>query len=174
MLTDIGTIFKTYKGKARIAVLCDRARSAETGIAELRTYYERAKWPERAQILEAIEEVTRTEPETAARQLEWIIGETSNLAPAIQREASRVIANCAQAFPTEVSASIPSLLLNSKHDGTIVRWAAALALAAIAKANPKTRAKLVPVFEKLAASEENNGVKSHYVKALKTIQKPTK
>ena len=51
----------------------------------------------------------------------------------------------------------------------MVKWSTAFALTEIAKHNPQTHKQLLPVIRKLAESEENNGVKKIYAKALKSL-----
>jgi hypothetical protein len=55
---------------------------------------------------------------------------------------------------------------------TVTRWCAAFALGEIAKYNPDARAALIPIFESLVQSEQNNGVRNLYQKTLKEIRIP--
>lgn len=170
-MATIEEIFQTVKGKERVTLLAELLAANKRAIAQLEPFYQKAKAADRALCLEALELVTRTQPKLPAGCLAWVMKEIASTAPAIQREASRVIANVAREFPSETADAIPTLLVNTKSEGTVVRWSAALALAEIAKHNQKTRVKLAPLFEKLVTTEDNNGVKNHYVKALKVIQR---
>jgi hypothetical protein len=164
-------IFLSAKGKQRVTLIAELLTSDKRALGQLQPFFQQSKAGDRALCLEALELVTRTQPKLAATCMSWVTEEIGSQAPAIQREASRVIANAAKEFPDEAAQAIPALLANTKNKGTVVRWSAALALAEIAKNNSKTRAKLVPLFEQLVAAEENSGVKNHYVKALKAIHK---
>jgi hypothetical protein len=66
---------------------------------------------------------------------------------------------------------IPTLLKNVKEDSTVIRWCAAYALTEIVKNNPKTRKQLIPLFEEISKTEQNNGVKNVYQKVLKLLDK---
>jgi hypothetical protein len=66
---------------------------------------------------------------------------------------------------------IPKLLKNVKEDSTVIRWCAAYALTEIVKNNPKTRKQLIPLFEEISKTEQNNGVKNVYQKVLKLLDK---
>jgi hypothetical protein len=86
-------------------------------------------------------------------------------------ESARVTANVAKEFPAEAAKAVPGLLINTKDEGTVVRWAAAYALTEVAKYNKDIRKKLVKKFEEITVKENNNGVKNIYIKALKKIEK---
>jgi hypothetical protein len=66
---------------------------------------------------------------------------------------------------------IPKLLKNVKEDSTVIRWCAAYALTEIIKNNPKTRKQLIPLFEEISKTEQNNGVQNVYQKVLKLLDK---
>ena len=66
---------------------------------------------------------------------------------------------------------IPKLLKKVKEDSTVIRWCAAYALTEIVKNNPKTRKQLIPLFEEISKTEQNNGVKNVYQKVLKLLDK---
>lgn len=81
------------------------------------------------------------------------------------------LGNIAQKHPDKVEKAIPKLLENLKDKSTVVRWCAAFALTEIAKYNHKKQKELVTIFNKLVKTEQNNGVRNVYVKALKEIDK---
>jgi hypothetical protein len=66
---------------------------------------------------------------------------------------------------------IPTLLKNVKEDSTVIRWCAAYALTEIVKNNPKTRKQLIPLFEEISKTEQNNGVQNVHQKVLKLLDK---
>jgi hypothetical protein len=82
-----------------------------------------------------------------------------------------VIGNLAFKYPKQVEGAITKLLENLKDKSTVVRWCAAYALTEIAKYNSKKQAELVEIFLRLIATEQNNGVRNLYVKAVKHIDK---
>jgi hypothetical protein len=79
----------------------------------------------------------------------------------------------AKNYPEQVTAAIPDLLKNTtneKINTTVIKWCAAFALTEIAKYNLQARNQLIPAFNRLIQSEENNGVKNMYVKAMKKME----
>lgn len=48
-----------------------------------------------------------------------------------KREASRIVGNLANKFPTKLENAITALLQNAGNDGTVIRWASAYALSRI-------------------------------------------
>lgn len=86
-------------------------------------------------------------------------------------DAAESIGNMSKWFPKEVEKAIPNLLINTKDEGTVVRWSSAFALSEIAKNNPAIRNELVQKIDALVKAETNNGVKNVYLKALKIIRK---
>jgi HEAT repeat protein len=171
----MSTIADIFKSKSKPKELIERLAEALTtdkkAIREMIEFYGGAKAVERSRCLEALELVTQTDPKLAEPCLELVLQAISDKSPAMKREASRVIANTANTFPEQAVAAIPALLKNSTDEGTVVRWSAALALTEIAKANPQTRKRLLPIITDHADKEENNGVKNIYVKALKILAK---
>jgi HEAT repeat protein len=81
------------------------------------------------------------------------------------------LGNIANKFPNKVEKAIPKLLKNLNDKSTVVRWCAAYALTEIAKYNSKKQKELTAKFQNLINTEQNNGVKNLYVKALKEIEK---
>jgi len=66
--------------------------------------------------------------------------------------------------------AIPMLFENTKDSGTVVRWSAAFALTEIAQTDSAQVKKLASEFERIIKTEENNGVKNVYLKALKKLR----
>jgi len=79
--------------------------------------------------------------------------------------------NIAQKYPAEGEKAIPKLLEKLKDNSTAVRWYAAYALTEIAKYKPNKQNELVLIFKKFIRTEQNNGVRNVYAKALKEIDK---
>lgn len=112
--------------------------------------------------MEAIEYITKENPEFAENWLDFVIEHLNDVAPRVKWEASRIIGNVAQAYPDKVIKAIPKLLENTADKGTVVRWSAAFALTEIAKSNNEMRKELIPEFTKILEREENSGVRNVY------------
>lgn len=129
---------------------------------------------ERGICMEALEYVSKDRPELVKPpRLDAVIEHLNDEdAPKVKWEAARVVGNVAQKFPAEASKAVPKLLLNAKDKGTVVRWSAAYALSEIAKHNDaKMRKSLLPKIAEMAKNERNNGVRTVYLKALKSLEK---
>jgi len=64
-----------------------------------------------------------------------------------------------------------NLLINSRYDGTVVRWSAAYALGEILKLKTKHHSMLLKEVEKMVHEEEKNSIRKIYVEAMKNIYK---
>jgi HEAT repeat protein len=128
-----------------------------------------AKTPEKGTCVEALVLVAKEHPEYVLPHLESVMECLADKAPRVRWEAAHVIANVAPRFPWRAAEATDLLLVNATDKGTVVRWSTALALGEILKANEASRATLQPLIEELSRSETNNGVRNHYVKALKKV-----
>ncbi len=67
--------------------------------------------------------------------------------------------------------SIAPHLRQAENNGTVLRWAAASALAEILKLKTAQYTELMPKIETLCAHEADNGVKKKYLDAIKKVKK---
>ena len=125
---------------------------------------------EKGILMEALEYATDVDPDVAEPVLDVVFNSLRCEAPKIKWEAARVIGNIAHRYPNEVRSSVPGLLENSRHAGTVVRWSAAYALGEILKHDVKSRRRLLPEIDKILRREKNSGVKNVYRKALKIVR----
>jgi hypothetical protein len=170
-MNRIAEIFATTTGaKALSDAVAAELVTGKAAVNAWLEFYATATATERGRCLEALEFVTRTAPKLAEPCETVLLAASADKNPTLQREASRVVANTAAVFPEWATSAVPLLLKNTEHEGTVVRWSAALALTEIAKANPATRKKLLPVITKLAETGEG-GVRSIYLRALKALAK---
>jgi len=121
---------------------------------------------EKGVLMEALEYATDVDPDVAEPVLDIVFECLRCEAPKVKWEAARVIGNIACRFPEKASLSVPKLLENTKHRGTVVRWSAAYALSEIIKYDEKARRRLMPEIEKILRREKNGGVRNVYKKAL--------
>jgi HEAT repeat protein len=92
-------------------------------------------------------------------------------APRVKWESARVIGNTAHLFPDKLDEAIKNLLVNSKHEGTVVRWSAAFALGEILKLKTKHNASLLSAIEAICNSDEKSSIKKIYLDAMKKTAK---
>ncbi len=168
------TIFadKSLKSKAKITQIGEWLLDGSLPIDELLAFAEKQDKVTQATCIEAIEYATRENPNLADESvLDFAVLALKAEAPRIKRESARIVANIAKLFPDKLSAAIQNLLKNTKHEGTVVRWASALALGEILKLKTDFNTSLLPKIEKLAKTETENGVKKKYLDALKKVKK---
>jgi len=157
------------KPKEIVELLAEKLKSDEKLITELIQRFEDGTTAEKGNCMEAIEYVTKENPEFAENCLEFVIEYINDKAPRVKWEACRIIGNIAKKFPDKVKEAIPKLLENTKDKGTVVRWSAAFALTEIAKSGLEMRKELVPEFKKILERENNKGVRNIYLKYLKDV-----
>ena len=127
-----------------------------------------AKESAQATCIEALEFATRQNPDIANKQVLQFVSQTLTAkAPRVKWESAKVIANTAHLFTDILKDAIKNLLLNSEHEGTVVRWSAAFALAEILKLNTKYNKDLLPAIETIMNREEKNSIKKIYLHAIK-------
>jgi hypothetical protein len=123
-------------------------------------------------VLEAMEEVSRTEPTFSSTVwlsfAEKYIEADNNT---LKREASRAIGNIASLYPDELDGIVSKLLANSSNDGTVVRWGSAYALGRIILIPRYAKSDLYEKLTAIAEAEQENGVRNQYVSGLKKAQK---
>ena len=122
---------------------------------------------DRATVVESFESATRTRPELVDGNLfNKLVECLADSAPRVRWEAARTIANTAAQHPTHLGRAAQALLANTTHAGKVVRWATAQALAAILRAG-HTDDDLEARVRKASTSEQDNGVRAIYDKALR-------
>lgn len=159
------------KPKEKITLLANELKKDAKLVSELIQYFEKAPASLKGTCIEAIEYITKEDPKFAKPALKLVFERINDKLPRVRMESARVTANVAKEFPAEAAKAVPGLLINTKDEGTVVRWAAAYALTEVAKYNKDIRKKLVKKFEEITVKENNNGVKNIYIKALKKIEK---
>ena len=158
------------KPKQKLTLLVTILNEEETALNELIKCFDKVSDSERGYLMEALEYITKENPNFGKHCLGFVIKYLNYNAPRIKWETSRIIGNVAQNFPDKIKQAIPKLLENTKDEGIVVRWSAAFALTEIAKSNSKLKRELIPEFTKILAGEKNNGVKNIYLKYLKDVK----
>lgn len=138
----------------------------------LTAFAEKAKDPAKTTCIEALEFATKQKPAIADKKCFLFVSTALTAkAPRVKWESARVIGNVAHLFPDNLDEAIKNLLVNSEHEGTVVRWSAAFALGEILKLRTKYNNQLMPAIEAIIGREEKNSIKKIYLEAVKKISK---
>lgn len=163
---------KTIKSKAKTDALAKGLLKGDFSLTDLLDFASTAKEPEKATCLEAIEYATKENPAIGSEKLLAFATASLNAkAPRIKWESAKVIGNIAHLYPKKLNQAIAGLLINTEDKGTVVRWAAAYALSEILKLKGSNNKSLLPAIEAIVQREENNGVKKHYLLAIKKLER---
>jgi hypothetical protein len=161
---------KTIKPKEKTEILSQWVTNNANKVNELITFAKASKDPIKATCIESLEYASKLKPELAnIIWLEFAIESLSEKAPRIKWESAKVIGNIASLFPKKLDTAISNLLVNSEHEGTVVRWASAYALGEIVKLKLPINKELIPTIETIIEREEKNSIKKIYQLALKKI-----
>ena len=163
---------KTKKAKQKVETISQWLLDGSMSTGEIIVFAEKAKDPEKATCIEAIEFATKQNPKIADENVLVFVTKTlTENAPRVKWESARVIGNIAHLFPTKLNKAISNLLINVEYDGTVVRWASAYALGEILKLKTKHNQDLLPTIEGICEREQDTGVKKKYLDALKKTKK---
>jgi len=162
------------KPKEKQIKLVEAVVSGKISAKEFIVFFESAKDVEKGICADAMKHASAQKSELLAPFIDTLLQYINYPLPRVKWGVPEVIGNLAKDYPDQAAKAIPYLLRNTTDDKintTVIKWCAAFALSEIAKNNPRTRKQLLPIFEKLVKTEQNNGVKNVYVKALKAIEK---
>lgn len=163
---------KAKKAKDKVKTISQWLLDGPLSTGELIAFAEKAKDPEKATCMEAIEFTTAQNPKIADDVVfAFVTRALMENAPRIKWESAKVVANTAHLFPAKLDNVISNLLINSEYEGTVVRWAAACALGEILKLKTKHNKDLLPAIEAICDREQDNGVKKKYLDAIKKMKK---
>jgi hypothetical protein len=161
---------KSIKAKGRVSLIGEWLQNGDLPMDELIAFAETQKATDKATCIEAIEYATKKVPAIADEYLLiYVTKALKDDEPRVKWESAKVIGNIAGLFTTQLDKPIKNLLLNAGHNGTVVRWATAYALAEILKLNTESNKKLLPKIESLSEKEEDNGVKKKYLDAFSVL-----
>lgn len=163
---------KSLKPKEKTEVLSKWILTNPKEINTLIDFAKTSKDPVKATCIEALEFVTKTNPEVSNLNcLDFVSKTLIENAPRIKWESARVIGNIGHLYPNKLELAINNLLLNSEHSGTVVRWSSAYALGQIIKLKTKINKDLIPTAEAICEREEKNSIKKIYLDAIKKSKK---
>ena len=166
-----GILASDRKNKEKVALLAEKVESDRDLVAQLFELLKTGPDVEKGTAAEVMKFVSKDSPEMMAPYIDVLIEYIDYKAPRVKWGCPESIGNIAREYPDRVEKAIPKLLENLKDKSTVIRWCAAFALTEIAKYNSKKQKELVAKFKNLIKTEQNNGVKNVYVKALKEIEK---
>ncbi len=163
---------KLSKSKEKTDILSKLILNQELSIDELIKFAENSKDPIKATCIESMQIATKIKPDISTLScLEFVSKTLSDIAPRVKWESAEVIGNIAHLYPNNLEEPITNLLINTEHQGTVVRWSAAFALGQILIINTKLNHDLIPAIESICLREEKNSIKKIYLKALKKVKK---
>ncbi|HTE23103.1 HEAT repeat domain-containing protein [Flavitalea sp.] len=163
---------KTVKTKAKTEILSSWIVDKKLSIKELLEFAEGAKDPVKATCIEGLEFATKQDPAIATKEVfQFVTDALKDKAPRVKWESAKVIGNTASLFAEELDKPIANLLVNTTHEGTVVRWSAAFALGEILKLNTRHNKKLLPTIESIISKEEQNSIKKIFLDSIKKMAK---
>lgn len=157
------------KHKEKINLIVNEVLNNEKLIVQLVELLKLGSDVEKGTSAEIMKFVSKEKPELLISFIETLIEFIDHKANRVKWGIPETIGNLAREYPEEVEIAIPKLWINTTHKSTVVRWCAAYALTEIGKNNARKRAELVPRFTAIIETEQNNGVKNVYLKALKSF-----
>jgi len=162
---------KNLKQKAKTETLSKWILDKTISTDDLIGFAREAKDSPKATCIEALEHATKQSPAIANEKcLQFATQALAEKHPRVKWESARVIGNIAPLFPSKLDRAVGSLLTNSEHSGTVVRWSAAFALGEILKLNTKLNKELIPTVNAIIKREEKGSIKKIYEAALKKLK----
>ena len=159
---------KSKKPKEKTEVLSKWMMANPKKLNNLIDFALTSKDPVKATCIEAIEFATKSKPEIASINCLNFVSQTlTEKAPRVKWESAKVVGNIAHLYPGKLDETIKNLLVNTEHDGTVVRWSAAFALGQIIKIKTTRNKNLIPAIESICGREKKNSIKKIYLEALK-------
>jgi hypothetical protein len=159
------------KHKDQVALMAEMAKSDEIALAQLFDILRTGSDVQKGTAAEVMKFVSKDNPDSMLPYIDVLVEYIDYKAPRVKWGCPEAIGNIAQKYPREVEKAIPKLLENLKEKSTVVRWCAAFALTEIAINNKERQSELAGIIRDLIKTEQNNGVRNVYVKALKVIER---
>jgi hypothetical protein len=165
------------KPKEKQIKLVDAVVSKHISSKEFIDFFESASDVDKGTCADAMKHISALNPDILAPYIETLIKYINYKLPRVKWGVPEAIGNMSIKYPDQTAEAIPYLLNNTADDKlntTVIKWCAAFALTEIARYNPRTRNKLVPLFKDIIEIEQNNGIRNVYIKTFKGIEKPGK
>jgi HEAT repeat protein len=163
---------KSIKGKDKTLMICNWLLEDHLPVNVLLAFAENKKSTMKATCIEAIEQASKKDSKIVNEStFLFVIKSLSEKEPRVKWESARVIGNTAHLFESKLEMAIDNLLLNAKHEGTVVRWSAAYALGEIIKLKTKYNIQLIEHVTQIIEAEEKNSIRKIYQAAIKKVMK---
>jgi len=161
---------KQIKPSQKTGLIAEMLLQKTLKVDDLVAFAKVLKDAEKATCIEAIEYATKEHPGFATSAcLEFVTQSLISKAPRVKWESARTIGNIAHLFPGHLDQAIKNLLLNTSHQGTVVRWSAAFALGQIVKLKTELNTRRLPIISEIVEKEEKNSIRKIYLEALKKV-----
>ncbi|HZH00285.1 MAG TPA: hypothetical protein VEY32_04335 [Flavisolibacter sp.] len=161
---------KSFKAKEKVIQISQHLLDNQIKVDELVAFAAMQKGKNKATLIESMEYVSKIKPEIVSRKAFLFVSQSLKDDEArVKWESAKVIRNSAHLFPKLLKEAIVNLLSNTEHDGTVVRWSAAGALAAIISCKTSLNKELIPAVISIQDREQDNAIKKIYHKALKKV-----
>lgn len=170
MADIIQTILSSsMKHKEQVAAMTEMAINDQQILVQVFDLLKTGADVDRGTAAEVMKFVSKENPELLLPYVDLLIEFIDYKTPRVRWGCPEALGNMAQHYPAQVGKAVPKLLGNLTDKSTVVRWCAAYALTEIAKHNLGRQKELALIFHQLIESEDNNGVRNVYLKALKVI-----
>ena len=161
---------RSLAAKDRSARLAHLLEVGEVKGPALIAFAEQAKPPVKATCLEGLEQVTKARPRLLTEAgLDLCLRALSDKEPRVKWEAARVIGNTIHQFPKRAEEAVNALRGNVAHEGTVVRWSMAYALAQVILLRTPLNMWLLAEVASIIKKEEKSSIRKIYEAAIKKV-----
>lgn len=159
---------KSMGAKQKVEAIAEALVHLRVRAEDLAVFSENLKDGDKANCIEGLEFASKQNPELVNETVfKFVCVQLSAKAPRVKWESAKVVANSVHLHQKHIALAIDALLANTSHAGTVVRWSAAYALAAIYMLKTPYTEVLANHFGKIAESDEKNSIKKIYQAAQK-------
>lgn len=163
---------KTIKAKAKVTSIAQLLLDGEVSVEQIIGTATNETEVNKGTLIESMEFASKIKADIITEKgFLFVIENLKCEAPRVKWESAKVIANTVHLFPKLLKKAIASLLANTEHAGTVVRWSAAGALSKIIQCRTSLNKELVPAIEAIEKREQDNAIKKIYQQGLKKAAK---
>lgn len=159
---------KALKTKDRVRLLGQLLLDNTLAVGEVIAAAENETNTNKATLIEAMVFASQTRADLITQgAFAFAVANLTSPAPRVKWESAKVVANTAHLFPQLLKGAMYSLLDQTEHTGTVVRWSAAKALTAILACNTPLKTQLMPALEAIERQERDQAIKKIYREGLR-------
>ena len=159
------------KHKAKVTLIVTISKNDPKMVREIIHLLESGTDLDRGTSAEILKRISKSNPKLVEKYIDTLIQYIDYKVPQVKREIRATIGNLAEEYPDVAAKAISKLLDNTEDENNEIRRSTAYALTEIAKNNPSTRKKLIPIFDELIEKEINSGIRTIYIRTLKDLNK---